>query len=126
MAEYHNTIIVIFVPAGLTGLFQPCDVGFQRLFKHSLKLSAHNDTVQEVLIQLKKGVPVSDIKIDTSLKILRDRTVNWLWVTFNKLNNPDIVKKVSFLLNKIFISTVLFCRHGACAKLASLTSHLRA
>jgi hypothetical protein len=106
MAEYHNTIIVIFVPAGLTGLFQPCDVGFQRLFKHSLKLSAHNDTVQEVLIQLKKGVPVSDIKIDTSLKILRDRTVNWLWVTFNKLNNPDIVKKVSFLLNKIFISTV--------------------
>lgn len=98
MAEFHITIIVIFVPAGLTGLFQPCDVGLQRVFKHSLKLSAHNDTVQEVLTQLKKGIHVDDIKIDTTLKVLRDRTIDWLWVAFNKLNKLRIVKKVWFLL----------------------------
>ena len=52
IGRYHSTIIVIFVPAGLTGLFQPCDVGFQCLFKHSLKLSSHDNIVQEVLAQL--------------------------------------------------------------------------
>jgi hypothetical protein len=75
MATMHNTIIILFIPAGCTGLFQPADVGFQRIFKHSLKISAHSDVVQEVLLQLKQGIAVSDVKIDTSLKILRDRTV---------------------------------------------------
>jgi hypothetical protein len=91
---HHNTIIVLFIPAGLTGLFQPCDVGFQRLFKHSLKLSSHNDIVQEVLAQLKNGTMVDEIKIDQTLKVLRDRTVHWLWVAFNALNKPETVKKV--------------------------------
>ena len=126
MVEYHITIIVIFVPAGLTGLFQPCDVGFQRLFKHSLKMSAHNDTVQEVLIQLKNGVLVDDIKIDTTLKILRDRTVDWLWVAFNKLNKPEIVKKVEFFSHWVLLfRLILLCRHGVCAVLVNLTSLLR-
>jgi len=94
MIVTHITIIVLFVPAGCTGLFQACDVGFQRIFKHSLKLSAHSDVVQEVLAQLKAGVAVSDIKIDTTLGVLRDRTVHWLWTAFQTLNKPEIVKKV--------------------------------
>jgi len=94
IGHHHPTIIVVFVPAGLTGLFQPCDVGFQRLFKHSLKVSAHDDIVQEVLAQLKNGVAVSNIIVDTTLKILRNRTVHWLWVAFNALNRPEIVNKV--------------------------------
>ena len=94
MAVTHITIIVLFVPAGCTGLFQACDVGFQRIFKHSLKISAHSDVVQEVLAQLKAGVEVSDVKIDTSLGVLRDRTVHWLWTAFETLNKPETVKKV--------------------------------
>jgi len=92
----HDTIIVVFVPAGLTGLFQPSDVGIQRLFKHSLKLSAHDDIVQEVLTQLKAGVKVSDVTIDSALKVLRNRTVHWLWVAFQALNKPEVVKKVCY------------------------------
>jgi len=95
MAEHHPTIIILFVPAGLTGLFQPCDVGFQRLFKHSLKLSSHHDIVQEVLGQLRDGTAVKDVKIDTTLKVLRNRTVQWLWTAFNSLGKVDIVKKVN-------------------------------
>ena len=94
MVIKHETIIILFVPAGCTGLFQPCDVGFQRIFKHSLKVSAHTDVVQEVLTQLKQGTPVSDVKIDTTLKVLRDRTVHWLWTAFKSLNNSESVKKV--------------------------------
>src|SRR6266545_1957745 len=72
MASTHDTIIILFVPAGCTGLFQPIDVGFQQIFKHSLKISAHSDVVQEVLSQLKEGVAISDVKVDTTLKVLCD------------------------------------------------------
>ena len=95
MAANHPYIIILFVPAGCTGLFQPCDVGLQRVFKHSLKVSAHADVVQEVLGQLQQGIPISDVKSDTTLGVLRDRTVHWLWSAFNALNKPEIVKKVS-------------------------------
>jgi len=104
MVVNHDTIIILFVPAGCTGLLQPSDVGFQRIFKHSLKISAHTDVIQEVLTQLKSGVSVSDVKIDTTLKILRDRTVHWLWTAFKSLNSPEIVKKVRLTL--IFIHSM--------------------
>ena len=94
MVVNHDTIIILFIPAGCTGLLQPSNVGFQHIFKHSLKISAHTDVVQEVLTQLKSGVPVSDIKINMTLKILCDRTVHWLWTVFKSLNSPEIVKKV--------------------------------
>jgi len=47
-----------------------------------------------VLTQLKRGTPVSDVRIDTTLKVLRDRTVHWLWTAFKSLNNSESVKKV--------------------------------
>jgi hypothetical protein len=103
MATTHDTIIILFVPAGCTGLFQPADVGFQRIFKHSLKISAHSDVVQEVLSQLKQGIAVSDVKIDTTLKVLRDRTVHWLWAAFQSLNTPEKIKKV-FTYHSLFVN----------------------
>jgi len=125
---YHCTIIVLFVPAGLTGLFQPCDVGFQRMFKHSLKLSSHDDIVQEVLGQLKRGVPVSDVVIDSTLKILRNRTVHWLWVAFSSLNKPEIVKKVrvGIVISMPWLFIYIECRHGRCVGAVNLISRSRA
>ena len=67
MAESHPMIIILFIPAGLTGLFQPYDIGFQCLFKLSLKLSSHNDVVQEVLGQLHNSTAIENVKIDTTL-----------------------------------------------------------
>ncbi|KAG2344250.1 hypothetical protein BDR05DRAFT_882745 [Suillus weaverae] len=52
MKNNHPTIILNYVPGGCTGLFQPCDVRIQHLFKHSLKHSYHSDVVQELLEQL--------------------------------------------------------------------------
>ena len=109
MAVNHDTIIILFVPAGCTGLLQPSDVGFQHVFKHSLKILTHTDVVQEVLTQLKSGVSVSDVKIDTTLKILHDQTVHWLWTTFKSLNSPEIMKKVhlTFIFTHSFYCFIL-------------------
>jgi hypothetical protein len=38
-----------------TGVFQTCDVRIQRIFKHSLKRSYHEDVVGEILQQIENG-----------------------------------------------------------------------
>jgi hypothetical protein len=40
MKKAHPTIIIIFVPGGCTGMFQPLDVSIQRVMKLSMKLTA--------------------------------------------------------------------------------------
>ncbi|TFK59470.1 hypothetical protein BDN72DRAFT_780690 [Pluteus cervinus] len=117
MALNHPLIIVIFVPARMTGFFQPCDVGFQRIFKHSLKQSAHEDVVKEVLAKFQKGTKPEAVSLDTTIKVLRNRTPRWLWVAYNKLNKPDIIKKVSMTWAPGQWKTyVVVIRLGSCAE----------
>lgn len=79
MWKTHSTIIIIFVPAGCTGLFQPCDVGVQLPIKHSLKKSAHEDIVNEVLRQLDASVSPQKVTIDSGIKVMRNWTVGRVW-----------------------------------------------
>jgi hypothetical protein len=52
MKENHPNIILHYVTVGSTGVFQTCDVSIQRIFKHSLKRSYHQDIVAEILEQI--------------------------------------------------------------------------
>jgi hypothetical protein len=78
MKKYHKAIIVNFVPAQMTGLFQPCDVGFQWIFKLSLKKSANKDVIKEVFAKLQAGTAVEEIIIDAHIKPVCDCTVCWM------------------------------------------------
>lgn len=71
----HPNIILNFVPGGTTGVWQACDVGMQRIFKHSLKRSYHEDVVKVILKQIEDGADI--IEIDKRLAILRDQSVSW-------------------------------------------------
>ncbi|KAF8218820.1 hypothetical protein L208DRAFT_1346964 [Tricholoma matsutake] len=75
-----------FVPAWMTGLFQPCEVRFQCIFKLSLKKAAHDNVVQEVMAALKAGQPPLKVTVSKKIGVLRDRTIHWLWNTYNTLN----------------------------------------
>lgn len=92
MKANHPTIILDYVPGGCTGVAQPCDVGFQRGFKLSLKRSYHEDLVQEILDQKKAGAKI--ITLDTRLPLLRDRSVRWLWNAYKVLNKKAFIQKV--------------------------------
>ncbi|KAJ6623675.1 hypothetical protein B0H10DRAFT_1741515, partial [Mycena sp. CBHHK59/15] len=74
----HPHIIILFVPGGCTGLWQPLDVEIQRLLKFSIKQSAHRDIVDEALGQIQAGKPASEIKLNTTIGMLRDRSVGWI------------------------------------------------
>jgi hypothetical protein len=54
MSQNHNNIILDYVPGGCTGLHQPCDVGMQRPFKHSVKRSYHESIIQDMLRRIEK------------------------------------------------------------------------
>jgi hypothetical protein len=76
-------------------VFQPCDVGIQRIMKHSLKRLCHRDIVDEILTQVDNDVSESNITVDKTVSILRDHTVSWLWDVYMTLKEPRIVKKVN-------------------------------
>ncbi|THU96552.1 hypothetical protein K435DRAFT_664194 [Dendrothele bispora CBS 962.96] len=78
MKVTHPSIIILFVPGSCTGLFQPLDVGIQRILKLSIKRIAHRDVVEEVLQSLKKQKDKETstlVKIDVLMPTLRDRSL---------------------------------------------------
>jgi hypothetical protein len=115
MKKHHPGILIRFVPAGTTGLFQPCDVGIQRVFKHSLKRSFHENIVEEMLAQIDEGKET--IMVEKKLAILRDRTPKWLCDAYKTVNKPEIVKKVCNCFNSLTCLTIVLqafemCRAG--------------
>lgn len=87
-------IIRDFVPGGCTGIWQPCDVGIQRFIKASIRRSQHEDIVAETTALLKSGVLPRDIRLDTTLATLRNRSVQWLVQAYHDINDARIIKKV--------------------------------
>jgi hypothetical protein len=92
LKKKHPNIILEFVPAGCTPVFQACDVGIQRILKHSWKRSCHQDIVGEILEQIDNKSEM--ITIENKLGVLRDRTVKWLWDAYNTVNQKEIIEKV--------------------------------
>lgn len=111
MGKNHPNIILQYVPAGCTGVFQACDVGIQRILKHSLKRSYHRDIVEDIKEQLDKGV--EKVVIDRKLGQLRDSAVRWTWEAYETLNKEEIVKKVSWILARSDL--LLTCVPGLCS-----------
>lgn len=95
MKEHYLNIIMHYIPAGCTGVFQACDVGVQRIFKHSLKRSYHQDVVTDILEQIDQGK--DNIVVEKRLGILHDWSVGWLWDAYQTLNNEQTIKKVCTL-----------------------------
>ena len=83
-----------FIPGGCTGVAQPCDVDLQRVIKLEIKRRQHADIVDETLALLGNGTPAAELKLDTRIGTLRDRSINWFVHSYNTVNKPEIVKKV--------------------------------
>ncbi|KIJ50334.1 hypothetical protein M422DRAFT_159836, partial [Sphaerobolus stellatus SS14] len=94
MKVSHPNIILCFVPANCTGVFQPCDVRIQWPFKLSCKCSCHEVVVKEVSDGLDKGEASGHIQIRKEIGVLCDHSVKWLWKVLNDLNKPKLVQSV--------------------------------
>ena len=88
-------IHIHFVPANCTGLFQPCDVGIQRVLKLAIRRSALKDIVDHTMAQLSSGTAPNKITFEKRLPVVRNRSVQWLINGYEAINNPEIVQKVA-------------------------------
>jgi hypothetical protein len=86
-------ISITYIPGGCTGVWQVCDVGIQRPFKHSVKKAQLDDVIKETTQHLENGVSPSAIKLDTSLPTLRARSVAWFIAAHDTISNPQLIKK---------------------------------
>jgi hypothetical protein len=76
-----------------TGLFQPADVGLQRVFKHIVKRSASDFFVATICKKLKAGVTPNMAAPPSDLPTLRNATIGWFLDAWKYLrDNPDIVR----------------------------------
>lgn len=82
-----------FVPGGCTGLGQPCDVGIQRVYKHSIRRSQLEDIVREMSFHLEGGGTPETLKLDTTIGTLRDRSPHWFVKAYNDTNDRDLILK---------------------------------
>ncbi|KAI5894823.1 uncharacterized protein SCHCODRAFT_01088127 [Schizophyllum commune H4-8] len=87
MKTNHTNITIIFVPSGCTGIFQPLDVGIQRVLKHSMRKAAHKDLVKEASEQIEAAT--SGVKLDTRLPVLRDYAVRWMVQAYHDIT-PEL------------------------------------
>jgi hypothetical protein len=91
MRENHPTILIDFVPGGCTGVAQPLDVGINRPFKQSIKVSYHADLVDHFLGQMTQN---QKLTFDTHIGPLRDASVGWLWHAYQIIQKEGLVKTV--------------------------------
>ncbi|KAJ7668614.1 hypothetical protein DFH06DRAFT_916448, partial [Mycena polygramma] len=58
-----------------------------------IKRSAHRDIVDEALTQIKAGKSGAEIKLDTTVGVLRNRSVGWIVQAIHDINDPAIITK---------------------------------
>lgn len=108
MKRTHPNVILLFIPGGCrsltlvqpaysqvsgTGLFQPADVGLQRVFKHIVKRSASDFFVATICKKLKAGIAPNTAAPPSDLPTLRNATIGWFLDGWKYLqNNPEIVR----------------------------------
>ncbi|TFY74415.1 hypothetical protein EWM64_g9597, partial [Hericium alpestre] len=79
-----------------TGIFQPADVGMQRITKHRLAQEEVHFLIKSHKSQTASGLTPEQVKITTSYPVLRDATVMPIVQVFEFMRGPygrDIVKK---------------------------------
>jgi hypothetical protein len=74
MYTNHPSILIDFVPAGCTGVAQPCDIGIQHPFKHITNQCFMEDVVKVALTKIDNK---EDVSIDEQLLTLWNASVRW-------------------------------------------------
>ena len=70
MQKNYPWIWIHYSPANCTGLFQPCDVGIQRVLKLAIRWSALKDIVDDTIEQLNAGIEPSKVVFERKLAIV--------------------------------------------------------
>ncbi|KAF8547191.1 hypothetical protein OG21DRAFT_1527322 [Imleria badia] len=85
-------VILSFVPAGCTRIFQPADVGLNCVIKHRLKQHQTEYLVDSHQQQTNSGLTTEQVKFTTSLPVLRDGSVAGIVAVYSPFGH-ELVQK---------------------------------
>jgi hypothetical protein len=90
-------------------------VGINRPFKHAVKVAYHAWLVETLIAQQDAG---EDLDLDTTIGVLRDASVGWIWQGFCAIESKELILKVSAYPEQ---NAMLMhgCRHGLNARSAA-------
>jgi hypothetical protein len=92
LKDFHPEILLIFVPANCTSVFQPGDVILQRPFKHSFRQQFDMHTSQDIGKQLDER-DLEEVKLNTKMTSLKALLCSWLHQAWQDVNKPSMIKK---------------------------------
>lgn len=92
--EKHPSIVLMFVPGGCTGVFQPCNVGIQRPLKQAITQAQSGSCVQELLSQFEDGRSMDEAVLDESPHGLQNHIPAALMEAWKKINCSSVVLNV--------------------------------
>ncbi|KIK98554.1 hypothetical protein PAXRUDRAFT_9449 [Paxillus rubicundulus Ve08.2h10] len=100
-------VILCFVPASCTGIFQPADVGLNRVIKHRIKQHQTEYLVATHQEQINSSLTTEQVKFTTSLPVLRNASVDGIVRVYEFMTGPfgrELVQKDAFGLLNVEIS----------------------
>ncbi|KAJ6618557.1 hypothetical protein B0H10DRAFT_2217522 [Mycena sp. CBHHK59/15] len=103
----------------LENSLDPDDPSSYQMPQLSIKRSAHRDIVNEALGQIKAGKAAHEIRLDTTVGTLRDRSIGWIVQVIHDVSDPATITQVASTITQAFE----MCRVGPWnLSQASLTS----
>ena len=91
MKTHHPEILVLYIPANCTSIYQPADVVIQRPFKHAFRQEFNKFTMDTISSQLKGG---EDVQMDFKMSKLKPHLCHWLYKAWiNVSSKTDMISK---------------------------------
>ena len=91
MKTHHPNILVLYIPANCTSVYQPADVVIQRPFKHAFRQEFNKFTMDTISSQLKGG---EDVQMDFKMSKLKPHLCHWLYKAWiNVSSKTDMISK---------------------------------
>ncbi|KAJ9509508.1 hypothetical protein QJQ45_001946 [Haematococcus lacustris] len=84
--ETYPFVHFLFVPAGTTPVAQVLDTAINRPFKHSIKQSFIQDSVQQISKQLHDGATPTATKLDLSSSYLKPLSLTWALTAHQRIS----------------------------------------
>lgn len=87
-------ICLRYIPGGMTGLAQSCDIGIQRPYKLAIERTQLQDIANETIAHINAGAEATALRLNNRIGTFRDQFVGWFVQAWHAINNASLVKKV--------------------------------
>ena len=92
----ENHCVTVFVPENFTHAFQPLDLAINNVAKSFLKSKFSEWYSKEIAKALDKGQDIHEVKVDTTLTVMKPIHAQWIIGLYDRLRNDVELTKKSF------------------------------